>query len=535
MHAEDGNALAHAAPESVPGYDMAQPPVVDSGDAGIFRGRARRRADGLEVSITALALADRAAHGDEGAVDLAARLSRIKHSHLVRVHDVVPVTGADGEQNYVVLATSAVGGGSLTALLERRGVLPLGELITLLCPLAEALHHVHLSGAVHGRLTSDAVWLTDHGMPLLRDVGIDEIREVGSRARPGFDGCVAPEVLEGFAICAESDVYALASLAWQVLTGEPPGWLGVRGELAEMAPEVPTRVCDTLTRALSPEPGERPHLEEIIRELRGAGPAAPIDLSERDVGRDVPARIRALSTRQPSSHRAPIRRPGWALGAVLAACVVAGLVMVAWLASTLLAERAEPEATWRSAHGASAASQPSSTIATQGPTAAVAAPGPTERERPPRAKEGARLVQQVLQARSRAWESGNTAELSRAHAERSAALAADRSDLIAAKDLGLRYEHVAFVAEEVEILDVQRRESRPTREQAAQERFTEERQGSELRMKDASEFTARVTVHRQPLTVTSRDGDEQRVAATRDTVTMTLRRGPDGWRLWAWG
>lgn len=535
MRAQSGSSFTHAAPESIPGYDVAQALVALSGDPGIWRGRARRMADGMEVTLTAVSLADRSQrppHSDEGALALAARLSRIRHAHLARIHDVVPGADVSGEQEYVALATSVLEGGLLTTLIARRGSLSLGELITLVCPLAEALQHVHLSGAVHGRLTTEAVWLTDQGMPLLVDVGIDDIRGASAITRTGFEGCVAPEVLEGFAASPESDAYALAALAWQVLTGEPPGWVGVREDLSELAGDVTAPVCEMLTRALSPEPDERPQLGEMIREFRAAGTAMPIDIRDGDVGYDVPARIRAMATRRPSGHRAQVRRPRWVIGALVAGCVMFALMVLAWWVSGLLAASADPAASSR-AGGTLTQSAPTS-AATGAPTMAPDLPHPADLKTPASAGEGSRVIQEVLEARARAWESGDPTELGKAHAATSAALAADRSDLVAAAKLGTRYEGLAFVAEDVEILDVRSRQTQSTEKPTTHESPSEGSQGREDRIKGASEFTARVTVHRSPLTVTTRDGYEQRLDSSRETVTMTLRRGPAGWRLWAW-
>jgi hypothetical protein len=168
-------------------------------------------------------------------------------------------------------------GGSLAALLARRGALTPGEVVTVIAPLAQALAAAHDCGRGHGAITADAVEFTAEGRPLLTDAGLARRLELDPAG----------------------DVAALADVGWLALTGGA-------GD-AEVA--APGALVDALRRAMSADPGERPDAAVLAELVLRACPAEPVQLSLGAAGQGPVSRpVGAAVTRQPRRRRASRRR-----------------------------------------------------------------------------------------------------------------------------------------------------------------------------------------------------------------------------------
>jgi serine/threonine protein kinase len=102
----------------------------------------------------------------------------------------------------------------------------------------------------------------------------------------GTSDYIAPEQARGRPVDAQSDIYSLGAVLYELLTGRTPYTFATLAELAhrqaaepiepirELAPEVPTAVEDVVMRCLARNPGYRPATAtEIATELRDALPA----------------------------------------------------------------------------------------------------------------------------------------------------------------------------------------------------------------------------------------------------------------------
>lgn len=231
--------------------------------------------------------------------------SRIDHDHVVRVLDFGRL--ADGSP-YLVMPK--LEGETLEALLERRGRLALGEVCDLLRPIAAALDAAHALGIVHRDVkpanviaarTYAGVRLTlvDFGLAALRETGDERLTRAGPVL--GTPAYLAPEAAGGDRVDPRADVYALACMAFEMLTGRPPherdspmGVLAAKpSEPAPRPSEVtgepfPEPLEALLARALAIDPRERPEsagafVRELVRIAEGraraperrAAPAAP--------------------------------------------------------------------------------------------------------------------------------------------------------------------------------------------------------------------------------------------------------------------
>jgi tRNA A-37 threonylcarbamoyl transferase component Bud32 len=212
-------------------------------------------------------------------LDEARRLARIDHPNVVRVF------GADVHDARVGLWTELVDGADLGAQLRRQGTLSPTEAITVGIEMCRALAAVHAAGIVHGDLKAENVVRARDGRLVLTDFGAGTEAAAPARAhhpRTGTPLAMAPELLDGGAPNARTDLYALGVLIYRLLTGRHPveaddlGALRKRHRaegatpLLDVRPDLPPALVEVVERALAPEPADRfASAGEMERRLRG--------------------------------------------------------------------------------------------------------------------------------------------------------------------------------------------------------------------------------------------------------------------------
>jgi len=198
------------------------------------------------------------------------------HPHLVGIRGL---EGGDPAR----LRLEAAPGGSAAALMRARGVLPPGEAVTLLVPLARALAHLHEAGVSHGDVAPDNVLFRADGAPVLADPGL--VRSPGEAPRAGgTPGFTAPEGEAGTA----GDVYAWGALAWYLMTGAPPQPWASRTPLPLAVPGTSGALASLLDECLEADPRLRPRAAELPALLLEAQAALPLDATRAVPAEGVP-------------------------------------------------------------------------------------------------------------------------------------------------------------------------------------------------------------------------------------------------------
>lgn len=149
----------------------------------------------------------------------------IRHEGIVNVLDLAWLP--DGRP-YIVL--DFLDGQPLSAVMHRRGPLPLGSLLTRRAEVLDALAAAHAQGIVHRDLKPDNVFVTPGGHAKVLDFGIAELRpDLGSGSVATAAGSmlgtpqyVAPEQALGRAVDARADPYAAGVILFQGATGRRP-------------------------------------------------------------------------------------------------------------------------------------------------------------------------------------------------------------------------------------------------------------------------------------------------------------------------
>jgi serine/threonine protein kinase len=159
---------------------------------------------------------------------VAASLSR-KTRHIVAVTD----HGQDGELGYLVMELLA--GESLDAAVARTGPLPLARVVPIIVQIARGLSIAHADGVTHRDLKPSNVFVTvdEEGQALAKvlDFGIAKLRPKSDRRAAfttqrgfllGTPAYMSPEQARGKPVDHRADVWALAVIAYHLLTGEFP-------------------------------------------------------------------------------------------------------------------------------------------------------------------------------------------------------------------------------------------------------------------------------------------------------------------------
>lgn len=232
-------------------------------------------------------------------------MSVLDHEHLVKARDVVRI-GESGDDGLGLLMDYAPGG-SLGQLVRARGSLSVGETVTVLTPIAQALGYLHSRGFTHSDVSPGNVLFSAHGKPLLADLGV--ARMVGDPSGVpdlGTDGFTDPAPVDAVraGLQPERDVYAIAALGWYCLTGAPPLPAADRPPLSVLVPEVPAELAAALEAGLSEDRRRRPAAAELATAIYRSARATPVDLSRSAHSTVLPE---LLTRRQATTSGGPRR------------------------------------------------------------------------------------------------------------------------------------------------------------------------------------------------------------------------------------
>jgi serine/threonine-protein kinase len=162
--------------------------------------------------------------------------NRVDHAHIIDIHDI-----GETEEGELYLVMEYLVGQSLSSELAR-GSMPLTRGVDILEQMCAALARAHDLGVVHRDLKSDNILLTSRGgrkdFVKILDFGLAHLA-MDPRLAPkgavfGTPEYMAPEQARGEEATAQSDLYALGVLFFEMLTGQLPFRSDDRETLLEM-------------------------------------------------------------------------------------------------------------------------------------------------------------------------------------------------------------------------------------------------------------------------------------------------------------
>ena len=141
-------------------------------------------------------------------------LAGLDHPGVVRVRDLFR------ERGTAYLVMDLVRGRTLRAEMDEAGRLPAARVEAITGGLVDALEAVHAAGVFHLDVSPENVLVKSDGTPVLIDFGAAR-QESGMRSSRAFrQGYAAPELLLQGEVGPQTDLYELAMVVHEMLTGE---------------------------------------------------------------------------------------------------------------------------------------------------------------------------------------------------------------------------------------------------------------------------------------------------------------------------
>jgi serine/threonine protein kinase len=242
--------------------------IAEGGMGAVYRARRTRLGD--EVAVKVVRPADDSRTLRERFLRESRAAAGLHHPNIVSIFDY----SVDSEGR-PFLVMELLSGPSLRQEIAVAGALGVDAVRRFIPPLCTALQMAHDAGIVHRDLKpanivahrfgagERAYKLVDFGLAALKDTGTDETRLTGAFMFVGTVAYAAPEQVEGQLADARTDVFSLASVVYEMLTGRPPyGAGGVYETLAKQAsgtvvppsqvrPEVPLSLDEIVLKGLA--------------------------------------------------------------------------------------------------------------------------------------------------------------------------------------------------------------------------------------------------------------------------------------------
>lgn len=157
------------------------------------------------------------------------------------------------------------------------------EVIRIAREICDALEHAHTNGIIHRDLKLENIFLTQTGTIKLVDFGLarssDAPHITQEGALVGTFAYIAPELIQGQPASAQSDLYALGVMLYQLTTGRAPftgdNVVNVISQHLHVTPvppstynaTIPPRLELLILRLLAKQPSERPASAAEVREM----------------------------------------------------------------------------------------------------------------------------------------------------------------------------------------------------------------------------------------------------------------------------
>lgn len=193
-------------------------------------------------------------------------VGRLAHPNIVAIYDY------DEEQGLPYFVMEYVQGRELKSLMLEKGLFSVHDVADLMGPVLDALEYSHSYGVIHRDIKPANIFVLAGGDVKLADFGIarlddSEYTQVGSVL--GTPNYMSPEQCKGALLDARSDLFSVALIIYQMLTGQRPFTGDTSQETmhkvvhesvqraTELNPTLDERIDRFFSMALAKEPKQR--------------------------------------------------------------------------------------------------------------------------------------------------------------------------------------------------------------------------------------------------------------------------------------
>jgi eukaryotic-like serine/threonine-protein kinase len=198
----------------------------------------------------------------------ATSLARLNHPNITTLYSLFP----DGRNLYMVM--ELVRGTTLDTILEKRKIaLDVRECLAIIAQAADGLDYAHSMGVIHRDIKPSNLIVSENGTLKIMDFGIARVRGSQRLTRSGSIvgtlAYMAPEQLRGEEGDDSCDLYSLAIVLYEMLSGSPPFNAASEYDLMQaqinqkperLTPKVAgldPKIENALLKALSKKPDQR--------------------------------------------------------------------------------------------------------------------------------------------------------------------------------------------------------------------------------------------------------------------------------------
>lgn len=193
--------------------------TAEGGMGAVYRAKHRALNRIVCVKILSPALSN-----DKKAVELflteARAIAELDHPNIVNVYNV------GKEHGYYFIVMSFIEGQTLSALLKKNKVLPVGKVLDLFDGVLQGLDAAHEKGIIHRDIKPSNILINPQGQAKLVDFGIaKKVDKTGSTKTSELAGTayfIAPEQALGQNLDTRADLYSIGASLYYVLTGQFP-------------------------------------------------------------------------------------------------------------------------------------------------------------------------------------------------------------------------------------------------------------------------------------------------------------------------
>ncbi|HEY1758617.1 MAG TPA: serine/threonine-protein kinase [Bryobacteraceae bacterium] len=265
------------------------------------------------------------------------RIARqITHANVCRVYDIGEIEG----QPY--LSMEYIDGEDLGSLLRRIGRLPADKATEFARKMCAGLAAAHKQGVLHRDLKPANVMIDGRGELHIMDFGLAAVATQleGAEVRNGTPAYMAPEQLEGREVSAQSDLYALGLIFYEMFTGKPAHEADTVAEVLELrrssasvtnpsklAADIDPAVERAILRCLEPDPKLRPASAlALAAALPGGDPLAAALAAGETPSPEV---VAASGSNEGLSPKIAIPALAGVIAGLIAVCVLMPKIQVA--------------------------------------------------------------------------------------------------------------------------------------------------------------------------------------------------------------